>query len=206
MRRSRYQLWLRSTKRSRARALTVSGASPGGTPRHFCVPLYAMSTPQPSISTGIPPSDVTQSTSSSASPLPRAERLDVVAHAGRGLGVHDGDDLRRRVRVRRAAAGRSAGPTRPRRARPRHRSATATSHMRSPNTPLTPTTTTSPGSTKFTNAASIPAEPVPLIGSVSSLSVRNTARRRSHVSSSSARKSGSRCPSSGRANASATSG
>ena len=41
--------------------------------------------------------------------------------------------------------------------------------MRSPNTPLTPTTTTSPGSTTLTNAASMPAEPVPLIGSVSGL-------------------------------------
>ena len=30
--------------------------------------------------------------------LGRAERRDVVAHAGRGLGVHDGDDLRVRVR------------------------------------------------------------------------------------------------------------
>ena len=38
IRRSRYQLGLRGTRRSRARSLMVSGARPGGTPRHFCVP------------------------------------------------------------------------------------------------------------------------------------------------------------------------
>ena len=42
----------------------------------------------------------------------------------------------------------------------------ATSHMRSPNTPLTPTITVSPGSTRLTKHASMPAEPVPQIGSV----------------------------------------
>ncbi len=61
----------------------------------------------------------------------------------------------------------------------------ATSHMRSPNTPLTPMTTVSPGRTTLTNAASIPAEPVPLTGNVSGLSVRKTWRSRSLVSSSS---------------------
>ena len=39
IRRSRYHDCDRSTKRSRARSDTVSGARPGGTPRHFCVPL-----------------------------------------------------------------------------------------------------------------------------------------------------------------------
>ena len=43
----------------------------------------------------------------------------------------------------------------------------ATSHMRSPNTPLTPTIAVSPGSSRLTKHASMPAEPVPLIGSVS---------------------------------------
>src|SRR5439155_14958 len=46
------------------------GADAGGTPRHFCVPAYATSTPHPSTSTGMPASDVTQSTSSRASPFP----------------------------------------------------------------------------------------------------------------------------------------
>ena len=68
----------------------------------------------------------------------------------------------------------------------------ATSHMRSPNRPLTPTTTVSLGPITFTNAVSMPADPVPLTGSVNSFDVRNTLRRRSHVSSSTARKSGSR--------------
>src|SRR5256885_2140502 len=66
---SRYHERGRSTKRSRARSLTVTGASPGGTPRHFCVPEYTRSAAHPSTSTGMPPSDVTVSTSSSASPL-----------------------------------------------------------------------------------------------------------------------------------------
>ena len=52
----------------------------------------------------------------------------------------------------------------------------------------------------------MPAEPVPLIGSVSVLSVRNAARSRSPISSSTTRKSGSRWPSTGRWNASITSG
>ena len=78
--------------------------------------------------------------------------------------------------------------------------------MRSPNSPFTPTTTTSPGPTRLTKAVSIPAEPVPLTGNVSVLSVRYTARNRSHVSSRMARNSGSRCPSMGRVKAETTSG
>jgi hypothetical protein len=42
----------------------------------------------------------------------------------------------------------------------------ATSHIRSPKTPFTPITTGSPGCTKFTKEASMPAEPVPLSGRV----------------------------------------
>ena len=42
----------------------------------------------------------------------------------------------------------------------------ATSHMRSPKTPLTPMTTGSPARTKLTKAASMPADPVPLMGRV----------------------------------------
>ena len=52
----------------------------------------------------------------------------------------------------------------------------------------------------------MPAEPVPLIGSVRALSVPNTTRRRSHVSSSTTRKSGSRWPSRGPASAIVTTG
>ena len=82
----------------------------------------------------------------------------------------------------------------------------ATSHMRSPNTPLTPMITVSPGSSRLTKQASIPAEPVPLIGNVSALAVWNAARSRSAISSSTTRKSGSRWPRTGRWNASITSG
>ena len=52
--------------RSTARGPSVTGASPAGPPRHFCVPDQAASIPHASISTGTPPSDVTQSASSSA--------------------------------------------------------------------------------------------------------------------------------------------
>ena len=82
----------------------------------------------------------------------------------------------------------------------------ATSHMRSPNTPFTPMIAVSPGSSRLTKHASIPAEPVPLIGSVSAFAVWNTARSRSAISSSTTRKSGSRWPRTGRWNASITSG
>jgi hypothetical protein len=64
--------------------------------------------------------------------------------------------------------------------------------MRSPNTPLTPMITESPGSTRLTKHVSMPAEPVPLIGKVSAFAVRNAARSRSPISSSTTRKSGSR--------------
>ena len=131
-----------------------------------------MSIPQPSTSTGIPPSDVTASTSSRASPLPRADGFDVVAHARRRLGVDEGDHRRVGVGREQARRGRGGRPRRRPHAPPPHRARAATSHMRSPNSPLTPTTTTSPGLTTLTNAASIPAEPVPLTGSVSGLPVR----------------------------------
>ena len=78
--------------------------------------------------------------------------------------------------------------------------------MRSPNTPFTPTMAVSPGSSRLTKHASMPADPVPLIGTVSAFFVRNTLRRRSIVSSSSARNSGSRCPRTGRVSAATASG
>ena len=53
--------------RSTARAEKLTGARPGGTPRHFCVPEYTASMPHASTSTGMPPSDVTVSTSRSVS-------------------------------------------------------------------------------------------------------------------------------------------
>ena len=99
--------------------------------------------------------------------------LDVVAHAGGRLGVDQCDDGRRGVcrheepRIERLAPlGLHLTTSAP--------SRSATSHIRSPKTPLTPTTTTSPGRTTFTKEASMPAEPVPLIGSVRALSVPNT--------------------------------
>src|SRR4051812_30030445 len=66
---SRYQLCtllLRALIASSARALNDAGASPGGQLRHFCVPLYAASTPHSSNFTGTPANDVTQSINSIA--------------------------------------------------------------------------------------------------------------------------------------------
>ena len=82
----------------------------------------------------------------------------------------------------------------------------ATSHIRSPNRPLTAITTGSPGFTKFTNAASMPAEPVADSGRVRRFSVPHTFRSPSHALSMTARNWGSRWPSSGRASASVASG
>src|SRR5688572_21628657 len=82
----------------------------------------------------------------------------------------------------------------------------ATSHIRWPNRPFTPTTTTSPSWTVLTNAASMPALPVALIGRVRALVVPQAWRSSSHVSSMMRRNSGSRCPSSGRLRALVASG
>ena len=82
----------------------------------------------------------------------------------------------------------------------------ATSAMRTPNTPLIPTTTVSPGSSRFTKAASMPALPVAEIGSVIAFTVPKQVRRPSLTRSSRAMNSGSRWPSSGRLIASRTAG
>ena len=82
----------------------------------------------------------------------------------------------------------------------------ATSVIRCPKRPLTATTTTSPGWTVLTKAASMPAEPVALSGSVRALEVPQTVRSMSQVSSMIRRNSGSRWPSSGSASARVASG
>ena len=97
-----------------------------------------------------------------------AQPRDVIADSRGGLGVHHRDHGGSRVGIEQ---GR-------RREGPAHGASTritsapdrlATSHMRSPKRPLTPTTTGSPGRTKLTNEASIPAEPVPLMGRVNAI-------------------------------------
>ena len=103
-------------------------------------------------------------------PAARRSGAIVVLDAGRRLGVHDGDEARVRVlRVARrgAAADRAGVPTRSSTRTTSAPQRRATSHMRSPNTPLAPTIAVSPGSSRLTKHASMPAEPVPLIGSVS---------------------------------------
>ena len=157
------------------------------------------------MSTSMPPRLVTQSTSSSASPLAAPNGamsvltpVDVSAWTT-AISLGAGWASRRRSGSTGWPQGTSTRTTSaPQRA--------ATSHMRAPKTPLTPITTGSPGSTTFTNAASMPAEPVPEIGSVMALEVRKTVRSRAQVSSRMSTNAGSRCPSIGRANASTASG
>jgi hypothetical protein len=153
----------------------------------------------------MPATLVTQSTSRSASPLPApsgamSDRAPVDVSAWTTAMIRGwGCAASRRSGSTGWPHGNSTATTSaPQRA--------ATSHMRAPNTPLTPTTTGSPGRTRLTNAASMPADPVPEIGSVIGLAVRNTVRSRSHVSSRMATNAGSRCPSIGRASASTASG
>ena len=122
----------------------------------------------------MPPTLVTQSTSSRASPLPSpsgamSERTPVDVSAWT-TAMTRGDGW--------AASSRSGSTGWPHGASTATTSApqrAATSHMRAPNTPLTPMTTGSPGRTRLTNAASMPAEPVPEIGRVMGLAVRKTA-------------------------------
>ena len=157
------------------------------------------------MSTSMPPRLVTQSTSNSASPL---------AAPNGAMSVLTPVDVSAWTTAMSLGAGwasrsRSGSTGWPQGASTRTTSApqrAATSHMRAPKTPLTPITTGSPRSTTFTNAASMPAEPVPEIGSVMALEVRKTVRSRAQVSSRMSTNSGSRCPSIGRARASTASG
>ena len=104
----------------------------------------------------MPPSEVTQSASSSASPLPAASGAQVGQHAGGGLGMHGGDQLRRRVRGEHPLGVDRLPPLVLDGARPRRRTARRRRPSAAPNRPLTATTTTSPGPTVLTNAASMP--------------------------------------------------
>jgi hypothetical protein len=185
-----------------ARGLSVTGDIPDGPPRHFCDPEYAASTPQPSISTATPPSDVTQSAISSApwrsaiAPEP-AHRLE---RARRGLGVDDGDRLRLRDRhglldlvgledgAHSFSSFVTVAPIRP-----------ASSAMRFPKYPALHTTSLSPGSSRLPRTASIPDMPVPDTASVALLSVRKTPRSSPVVSSIIWISAGSRWPSAGAA-------
>ena len=109
-------------------------------------------------SRSIPPSDVTQSASSSASPLfapsvARSLRMPVEVSACTtaiifGAGCAS-SSVCGSIGVPHGASTRTTSAP--------HRA--ATSHMRPPNTPLTPITTVSPGPTKLTNAASMPGGP-----------------------------------------------
>ena len=183
MPRSRYHDRGFSTRRSKARSLMVNGARPG---RHAEALLGAgvADVDAPVVGAELDPGDAGDGVDEQQGvALAGAERGDVGADAGRGLGVDRGDDRRATGGRRGPGRRRPAGPTRARRRRPRRRSGRPTSHIRWPKSPLTATTTTSPGCTVLTKAASMPAEPVALSGSVRALEVPQTVRSISQVSS-----------------------
>ena len=66
--------------------------------------------------------------------------------------------------------------------------------IRSPKTPFTATSAVSPGSSRFTRHASMPALPVPESGNAKAVRSSRDARSRRCISSSSARNAGSRWP------------
>ena len=70
----------------------------------------------------------------------------------------------------------------------------ATSCIRIPNTPLINTSNLSSGSTRFTKQVSMPAEPVPEMGIVTSFSVWNICFSIALISSMIPINAGSRCP------------
>ena len=185
----------RSSLRS-ARSPAVSGARPGGAPRQAWLTANATSTCASSIRSGWPPSDVAQSRSSSAScsrqaaPSPsRGCATPVELSPCTTASALQPPSI--------AATSRPGSSARPNSPSTRTTSAPArasASAIRSPNMPATPQTTRSPGSTKFTIAASIPALLEPVSGSVARPCVANVSRRRTWVSSMIAVKAGSMGP------------
>ncbi len=181
--------------RASAAALTATMATPGGAIQPFCEPVMRTSICQPSVSNGMQPAPLTESTASS---LPRP--LTTAAIAGRSLVtpvlvslwvtktvVTSGCS----ARMRSTSSGSigSPGPTRNRSTSAPY--AVAMSAQRSPKEPTEQKSACSPGLSRLTTAASRP--PVPLHGKIStSLSVRSAQRSPSSMSRSSAANSGPR--------------
>ena len=157
--------------------------------------------PHSSIFSGQPASDVTASTSNRA---PASCTICAIPSSGCQAPVDVSAWIRATSlgRVQRASPARTSSGVK---TRPHSVSMTTgvppqrstTSAMRVPKTPLTPTTTSSPGSTRLTKHVSMPALPVPEMGSVNAFPVWNTCRRRVLVSSIRPMNTGSRWPTSG---------
>ena len=161
--------------RCAALSLKVTGDSPGTHERHFCVPEYIASTPHWSTNTSMPPSEVTASTMDSASWRAARAQSDAALLA-------TPVDVSAWTKARMAASGwlSKAASTLVRLTGSPHLSSTMMavppqrstfSFMRPPNTPFWQTMTLSPGDTRLTKHASMPAEPGADIGSVSALLV-----------------------------------
>ena len=208
---SRYQLRtlvLRRSIASSAAWLNVTGASPGGHDRHFCVPLKQASMRQSSTRSSCPPSDVTASTSSSA---PAACTSREISSSGWCAPV-DVSAWTMPTSLARGCAASAASTAAGSMVLPHGTSTSATvapwrsamSAMRAPNTPATQMMTSSPGSTRLATHASMPALPVPGTASVSWLRVCITCCSSVRVSSMMRRYAGSRWPSVGAASAAST--
>mmetsp|Transcript_24903 Transcript_24903/g.41009 ORF Transcript_24903/g.41009 Transcript_24903/m.41009 type:complete len:202 (-) Transcript_24903:252-857(-) len=197
---SRYQLgtlFLRLCNLAKARGPMVKGAMPGGQLRHFCDPLYAMSTPQSSMNTGTPDKLVTQSSSSNApyfrqrSPTPSIgwqEPVEVSActrarTVGRCCFNPASSSSRENTVPHGLVIRRTSAPYRD-----------AISQRRKPKYPLQPINMTSPGSMMLATLASIAALPVPDTGRVKGLDVCHAYLNISFTSSIICKKKGSKCP------------
>ena len=182
--------------KSTAFGLKVIGESPGTHDRHFCDPEYTTSSPQPSVSSSMPPRDVTASTTLRQSYL-------------RARAARDNASLRTPVDVsactkastRTSECALRASSTLLRSTAEPHSSLTMIavapqrstfSFIRPPNTPFWQTMTLSPRSKRLTKAASMPAEPGAEIGKVRGLEVLNAYWRSALISSMRRMNSGSR--------------
>src|SRR5688572_16990062 len=146
---------------SPARELNETGDNPGGQLKHFCVPLYAASTPHSSNFTGTPPSDVTQSISSIA-PLSCAifpsssigcqapvevSACTIPTTFGRNFFTALATSSEEKTCPHALSIFSTLAPA-----------LCATSTILCPNTPFTHTSIPSPGSMRLSTHASIPAD------------------------------------------------
>ena len=166
---------LRTFTRSTTRSLKEIGDKPGVQDRHFWLAEYTASMPHSSTRTGVPPSEVTASIMVSAPCLRAISASDLASDATpvevsactkastlvSGLALNASSTFCRLTGVPQRSSTTTATP--PQRC--------TFSIMRPPNTPLRQTMTLSPGLTMLTKHISMPTEPGPETGKVSSLLV-----------------------------------
>ncbi|CSC30481.1 Uncharacterised protein [Vibrio cholerae] len=158
-----------------ARGENVNGANPGTQERHFWLPEYTASSCHSSTSRGTPPSEVTASTIvNKPCCFARAPNACVSLKAPVDVSACTKDSIFASGCSSIAACTFSTLIGQPHSSSTTTTSApqrTALSRIRSPNTPLRQTITLSPGSTRLTKQASIPALPGAETAIVNSFSV-----------------------------------